>query len=204
MAERGTGPGRGDGPEPVDEDAAWAAIVAGYDEEAPDGGEDGAGRAPLSEGAGDGPAHRAAGGPTGTASGTADTPGTPDTPGSAAGSGPVAPVNRPLGSGITVHPVGIGPRDWSTPEPPGGDDDHFVPPEPPPLPEVDTTTKFAWLAVLGGPLLLLLTVVLQWDMTWWILTLGIGGFLGGFATLVARMNDDDGDDYDDPGRGAVV
>jgi hypothetical protein len=39
-------------------------------------------------------------------------------------------------------------------------------------------------------------------MTWWLSTLGIGGFLGGFATLVTRMKDDDEDD--DPGRGAVV
>ncbi len=76
-------------------------------------------------------------------------------------------------------------------------------PEPPPLPEADTTTRFAWVAVLGGPLLLLLAVLLDWDMTWWLTTLGVGGFLGGFATLVVRMNDGD-EDEDDPGRGAVV
>jgi hypothetical protein len=45
-------------------------------------------------------------------------------------------------------------------------------------------------------------VLLGWDMTWWLATLGIGGFLGGFATLVMRMRTDDEDD--DPGRGAVV
>ena len=53
-------------------------------------------------------------------------------------------------------------------------------------------------------MLLLLAVLLQWDMTWWLTTLGIGGFLGGFATLVARMRDGDDEDDDDPGRGAVV
>ncbi len=83
------------------------------------------------------------------------------------------------------------------------DEGHFVPPEPPPLPAADTTAKFAWLGVLGGPALLLLAVLLGWDMTWWLTTLGIGGFLGGFATLVSRMKDDD-EDLDDPGRGAVV
>lgn len=70
---------------------------------------------------------------------------------------------------------------------------------------MDTTAKFAWLAVVGGPVLLLLAVLLQWEMTWWLTTLGIGGFLGGFATLVARMSPHDDDDDDDyPGRGAVV
>ena len=89
---------------------------------------------------------------------------------------------------------GSGPRDWSAggDEPDGrgpetDDEGHFVPPEPPPLPESDPTTRFAWLAVLGGPLLLIFTVLFQQDMTWWIATLGVGGFLGGFATLVARM-----------------
>lgn len=51
--------------------------------------------------------------------------------------------------------------------------------------------------------MLLLTILLGWDMTWWLATVGIGGFLGGFATLVARMKTDD-EDEDDPGRGAVV
>lgn len=102
-----------------------------------------------------------------------------------------------------------GPRDYSPAEPedaPGGSEEgHFVPPEPPPLPDADTTTKFAWLAVVGGPVLMLLAVLLRWDMTWWLTTLCVGGFLGGFATLVGRMkHDDDDDGFDDPGRGAVV
>jgi hypothetical protein len=113
----------------------------------------------------------------------------------------------PLGGSISFAP-GVGPRDYTVPEPSEEDFDeddegHFVPPEPPPLPAADTTAKFAWLAVIGGPVLLLLAVVLGWDMTWWLTTLGIGGFLGGFATLVMRMNPGDDED-DDPGRGAVV
>jgi hypothetical protein len=78
-----------------------------------------------------------------------------------------------------------------------------VPPEPPPLPEGDTTAKFAWLGLLGGPVLLLLAVLFGWEMTWWLTTLSIGGFLGGAATLVVRMRPGDEDD-DEPGRGAVV
>jgi hypothetical protein len=118
----------------------------------------------------------------------------------------------PLGSSVSFAP-GVGPRDHSLPEPAAesagerddGDDDegHFVPPEPPPLPAADPTAKFAWLGVLGGPVLLLLAVLLGWEMTWWLTTVGIGGFLGGFATLVVRMKPDD-EDGDDPGRGAVV
>ncbi|MEU9594331.1 hypothetical protein ACGF7W_04030 [Streptomyces sp. NPDC048219] len=183
----GPGPGEERAPEeqsvPFDEDAAWAAIVAGYGEEPPDP----PGAKPFKsvedlallepETNDDGPE--------------------PERPASA----------RPLGSSVAFAP-GVGPRDHSLAEPSdddlGKDDEgHFVPPEPPPLPEGDTTAKFAWLGVIGGPVLLLLAVVLGWDMTWWLKTLGIGGFLGGFATLVMRMRTGDEDD-DDPGRGAVV
>ncbi|MEU1669187.1 hypothetical protein ABZ547_37550 [Streptomyces sparsogenes] len=125
------------------------------------------------------------------------------------GTGPaaVAGTDRPVGSFIVYAP-GVGPRDWEPAEPSDDDFDetdegHFVPPEPPPLPESDTTARFAWLGVLGGPLLLLGVVLFQVELTWWITTLGVGGFLGGFTTLVLRMKDDDEED-DDPGRGAVV
>ncbi|GAB2955002.1 hypothetical protein [Streptomyces heilongjiangensis] len=201
----GSGAASGDTPGeeqqvPFDEDAAWRAIVAGFGEEPPDP----PGAKPFrsvedlalleadpEEGEGsDAPA-----------AGAAD------------GAGPAAP--KPLGSSVAFAPgVGSGPRDYTVPDPVGedtGEDDdedddgegHFVPPEPPPLPEADATAKFAWLGVVGGPVLLLLAVLLGWDMTWWLTTLGIGGFLGGFATLVMRMKNDDEDD-DDPGRGAVV
>ncbi|MER0245974.1 hypothetical protein AAHZ94_29165 [Streptomyces sp. HSW2009] len=114
---------------------------------------------------------------------------------------------RPLGSSVIFAP-GVGPRDWTPDEPSDDDFDesdegHFVPPDPP-LPHADTTARFAWLAVLGGPLLLLIMVVLRQEITWWIATLGVGGFLGGFATLVMRMRNDEDEEDDDPGRGAVV
>ncbi|EMF55472.1 hypothetical protein [Streptomyces bottropensis] len=203
-ASSGEPPGGSAGEEqhvPFDEDAAWRAIVAGFGTEPPD--------------------------PPGTkpfrsvedlALLEAEPEDAEDkSPDAADAAGPAAP--RPLGSSVAFAPgVGAGPRDYSVPDPVGedpGDPDsddededgdgegHFVPPEPPPLPEADATAKFAWLGVIGGPVLLLLAVLLGWEMTWWLTTLGIGGFLGGFATLVMRMNaDDEGDD--DPGRGAVV
>ncbi|BFO20797.1 hypothetical protein SHKM778_71850 [Streptomyces sp. KM77-8] len=115
---------------------------------------------------------------------------------------------KPLGGSVSFAPGVGGPRDYSMPEPSDDDLDetdegHFVPPEPPPLPDTDITSRFAWLGVLGGPLLLLLAILLGWEMSWWLTTLCIGGFLGGFVTLVMRMRTDDEDD-EDPGRGAVV
>nr|WP_245769327.1 hypothetical protein [Streptomyces indicus] len=173
-------------PAPLDEDAAWAAIVAGYGEQPADppgakpfkSVEDLAGLVAEAE-----EAEKERGGPARTGS------------------------DKPVAGSLVFAP-GVGPRDYDVAEASEDDLDesdegHFVPPEPPPLPEADTTAKFAWLAVIGGPVLLLLAVLFGWPMTWWLTTLGIGGFLGGFATLVMRMGDGDEDD-DDPGRGAVV
>ncbi|MFE2101141.1 hypothetical protein [Streptomyces sp. PTD9-10] len=169
---------------PFDEDAAWRAIVAGYGDEPPDP----PGSRPFRP-----VEDLALPEPEPPAEGTA-------------GSEEPRPA-KPLGSSISFAP-GVGPRDHTPPEPSEDDFDeddegHFVPPEPPPLPTADTTARFAWLGVLGGPVLLLVAVLLGWEMTWWLTTAGIGGFLGGFATLVMRMKtDDDGDD--EPGHGAVV
>ncbi|MEU0672662.1 hypothetical protein ABZ330_07170 [Streptomyces sp. NPDC006172] len=236
---------RGEQDVPFDEEAAWAAIVAGYGEEPADPpgakpfkpiedlalpdtepNDDGA-----AAGSGAGPWAGSKAGPVSVADPGAPVtdPGAPVTdpgadadavpekgtdPGPAAGSGSGSGDDsgdgpaKPLGSSISFAP-GVGPRDYSLSEPSDDDFDeddegHFVPPEPPPLPTADTTARFAWLGVLGGPVLLLLAVLLGWEMTWWLTTVGIGGFLGGFATLVMRMNPGDDEDDGDPGRGAVV
>ncbi|MFB7279493.1 hypothetical protein ACFCZV_20450 [Streptomyces hydrogenans] len=211
-------------PQPIDEEAAWAAIVAGYGEEPAD--PPGARpyrpienlRLPEPEELEAREARAASGSdvPKPDKTRREPAPAEPDPePGDDGGPADGGPgdAGPALGSSITFAPgvrPGGGPRDYSVAEPeegPGGaDEGHFVPPEPPPLPEADTTTKFAWLAVVGGPVLMLLAVLLRWDMTWWLTTLCVGGFLGGFVTLVARMkgDDEDGDGYDDPGRGAVV
>lgn len=229
-------------PQPIDEDAAWAAIVAGYGEEPadppgakpfksvedlallesdrnrsepspPKDKEPGTTKADL------GPVNRSEAVP----GAKPDTAGADADGGADAGPEGVAEPDRErepdakpdkpsLGSSIVFAPGvgGGGPRDYVTREPKDddlddgedGEEGHFVPPEPPPLPEADVTAKFAWLAVIGGPVLMLLAVLLQWEMTWWLTTVCIGGFLGGFVTLVARMQQDEEDD--DPGRGAVV
>ncbi|WP_327298116.1 hypothetical protein [Streptomyces sp. NBC_01197] len=183
-------------PQPIDEEAVWAAIVAGYGEEPADP----AGTKPfksvedlalLEDGV------------------NADRTREPETgkPDPDAAPDPASGTGRPLGSSVVFAPGVGGPRDHSLAQPSdddldASDEGHFVQPDPD-LPEADVTAKFAWLAVVGGPVLLILAVVLGWDMTWWLATLGIGGFLGGFAALVMRMGPGD-DDEDDPGRGAVV
>ncbi|MDL5201089.1 hypothetical protein [Streptomyces sp. ALI-76-A] len=198
-----------------DEDAAWAAIVAGYGEEPPDppgakpfkSVED---LALLETETNDSGPREAGDTLEATEPRTTKETKAPEETKAAEREVPVEEKPaKPLGGSVAFAP-GVGPRDYSLPEPadeeaeaPEDDDEgHFVPPEPPPLPTGDTTAKFAWLGVLGGPVLILLAVLLGWEMTWWLTTLGIGGFLGGFATLVMRMRPDDEDD--DPGRGAVV
>ncbi|MEV5128504.1 hypothetical protein AB0K49_37790 [Streptomyces decoyicus] len=194
--------------DPLDEEAAWAEIVAGYgdqpsfaagdgdgkDEPAGSDGRKDTGQDEAGDGKGD---DRKAGDSTADDGKAGD---------SKTGAGKDESA-RP-GSFVVFAP-GVGPRNWTAAE--ASDDDfdetdegHFTPPEPPPLPEADVTTKFAWLAVIGGPMLLVAMVLLQQPVTWWITVLGIGGFLGGFATLVARMKKDDEDDDDLPGSGAVV
>ncbi|MEW2520451.1 hypothetical protein [Actinacidiphila alni] len=192
---------------PLDEEAAWAALVAGYDDEP----EPGATQVwPDSENVPE--PRRGAGATKGTGNGTADGsadasgdgPGDPDADPGAEPDGKA--VSRPPLPGsnrsIVIHPVIQGPRDFELAD--DDEDAHFVPPEPPPLPDADVTTKFAWIAVLGGPLLLIVFVLLQIELTWWAITVGVGGFLGGFGTLVARMRTGEDEDDDLPGGGAVV
>ncbi|MGW3042767.1 hypothetical protein ACWC9T_22610 [Kitasatospora sp. NPDC001159] len=106
-------------------------------------------------------------------------------------------------SGRPVLPAAAsGPRDFELAE--ETDEGHYVPPEPPPLPAADVTAKFAWLAVLGGPALLLVDAVVWREISGWPAWVGITAFLGGFVTLVARMKDRDEDEPEDPDHGAVV
>ncbi len=81
------------------------------------------------------------------------------------------------------------------------EEDGFVPPPPPPLPKPEPYKLLAWVGVVGGPALLLLAVLLNITLPSWVSVLAVGGFIGGFLTLVATM--DNGDD-DDSGNGAVV
>lgn len=85
----------------------------------------------------------------------------------------------------------------------GDDDDHFIPPPPPPLPRTDPVTKWAWLALFGGPAYLLLAAMFGWDVPGWAAFGAVASFVGGFVTLVVRMGDDPPRDSG-PDDGAVV
>ncbi|KAB2354020.1 hypothetical protein [Actinomadura montaniterrae] len=95
----------------------------------------------------------------------------------------------------------IRPADEAPEFPPDDDDEgHYIPPPPPPLPSADPLTKGAWIALIGGPVYLLVTVILDWEVPGWAAFLAVAAFIGGFVTLVLRM----GDEPRDPDDGAVV
>jgi hypothetical protein len=86
---------------------------------------------------------------------------------------------------------------------PASDDDdegHFVPPPPPPMPKPDAMTRLAWVALLGGPLYLVASVFLRWQVPSWAAFTAVAAFIGGFVALVLRMGDEPPEDDD----GAVV
>ncbi len=80
--------------------------------------------------------------------------------------------------------------------------ERFVPEPPPPLPRLEPWQQLAWVGLIGGPVLLLAAVLFSIQLPTWVTMLSVGGFIGGFVTLVATM--DDRVDPDDPDHGAVV
>jgi hypothetical protein len=79
----------------------------------------------------------------------------------------------------------------------------FIPPEPPPLPHLAPAQQLAWVGLAGGPLLLLIAAVFAVTLPVWLSLAAVIGFVGGFLTLVAMMEDRHSDDGDS-GDGAVV
>jgi len=107
-----------------------------------------------------------------------------------------------------LPPAGFGElRDALAPEPAtpydAGREDHFVPPPPPPLPVPDTLGRFAWAAVIGGPLFLVISALFSLDVSGRPGFLALAASMGGFVTLVARMKDRPDSDLGDD-DGAVV
>ncbi|HET7328057.1 MAG TPA: hypothetical protein VFJ14_12325 [Nocardioidaceae bacterium] len=78
---------------------------------------------------------------------------------------------------------------------------HFVPPVPPPvLPPRDLVSRLAWGGLVGGPLLVLVAVVIGLGLPTEVLMLCLLGFVAGLVTLIVRMRDRG----DDAGDGAVL
>ncbi|MEU6035150.1 hypothetical protein ABZ801_07050 [Actinomadura sp. NPDC047616] len=156
-----------------DEDAIWAEIVAGFDT----GPEDGTTPWPEQEDIRD------------------ERAGPPAEPGEGDDRTGRLPRARVIKAADVTEPAAGG---SAAPSP--DDEGHFVPPPPPPLPNPDPLTKGAWAALVGGPLYLLVTVVMDWQVPGWAAFLAVAAFIGGFVTLVLRM----GDEPRDPDDGAVV
>lgn len=107
------------------------------------------------------------------------------------------------GASASSYDEPVVPTDWAPrPDSPVEEVERFVPPDPPPLPRGDLVGWLAWTAVIGGPLFLLLASQVWTDIGRIWIMLAVLAFIGGFAAIVARLpnsrNDDDTDD------GAVV
>lgn len=185
----------------VDIDAAWAQIIARWDEEAP--GRDG-------EPAGDGSHDQ-----TGRDEGPHRATSTRDTT-EPAGTEWTRPARRDPAHRADPEPYDYerdqvrfdvprpGPRDVDPHGPSffdgigASDEEHYEPPPPPPLPRIGLISAIAWIGAVGGPLFLLFCA-LFWRHAPSIVVAGaVAVFAGGFVTLVLRMSDHDKDD------GAVV
>ncbi len=83
------------------------------------------------------------------------------------------------------------------------DEDRFVPPQPPPLPHLSAADQLSWLALIGGPAILVAAAVFSLVLPSWVTLIAALGFIGGFVSLVVRM-DRGSDRYDDPDNGAQV
>jgi hypothetical protein len=87
-------------------------------------------------------------------------------------------------------------------EPPASPEERYLPPPPPPVPRGTPLRRFAWAAVIGAPLVVLLCVLLSYRLEGWVGLLVVGAFVAGLVTLFATLDDtpDDGGSDD----GAVV
>jgi hypothetical protein len=195
-------------PAVLDEERAWAELIAGYDMEpsssvgrwpaqedidperergarAEDA--DGAEDADAAEGGQGGEGHRRHEPSTAGGGAGADTP---------PGDGEEASDNASKGRRDPVTSASAP----AAARPDGPAEERYVPPPPPPLPRLDNVTKLAWLGLAGGPVLLLLAAVAGLTVPSWLAFLAVAGFVGGFLVLVARMKGGPPDNDD----GAIV
>lgn len=82
------------------------------------------------------------------------------------------------------------------------EDDRYIPPPPPPLPRLDSVAKGAWVAVIGGPLYLLIATILGWQVSGVAALAAVAAFIGGFTVMIFRMGD--GSSRGDGDNGAVL
>jgi hypothetical protein len=103
---------------------------------------------------------------------------------------------RPVDRTRVVRPAGD-PRSY-TPAEEG--DDRYVPDPLPPPAKLDSVSKAALVAVIGGPgYLLIASVLLHWPISATAAFVAVAAFIGGFVTLVVKLGDRQRRDDDDDG-----
>ncbi|MBF5082094.1 hypothetical protein [Quadrisphaera sp. INWT6] len=202
------------GPDGVDVDAAWAQIMAHWNEPAVDPGT----RSPARPGR-----HRRAGHEGGEPPAGPQVPPhelrrrRTDRPADRPSDRPMAPPAAqgpssapPPQSPPPAAPSSRAPRTEGgrpgLPDGRGGTEsdplaeEHYVPPEPPPLPRGSWRTWLPWVGVLGVPLFFVVVVVLRPSLPSEVVLVAVLGFVAGFLTLVLRLPDHRDDDGDDGAR----
>jgi hypothetical protein len=213
-----SGPGDIDGEVSGDE-AAWRDLIAHFDD--PAGPEISEAPWPASENVTD-PARdpaRDSGSTTGTGTGTGlhdsvggagqapapevaggagQAPAADETAGHGERPSDMAGIFIPLDRTRVVRHAG-GPRSYSPPED-EDEDERYVPPPLPPPGKLDSVSKGAWLAVVGGPAYLVIAgLFLHWSISATAAFIAIAAFVGGFVTLVVKLGDHPRRDDDDDG-----
>ena len=180
-------PSPGDSGVPLDEEAAWRAIVENYGERA-------VLEPPTRE------THRPAPGHSGVERAQDERSAPSLDPGHST-EPPIAPSRRAadvpgdrLGDSLGDS-LGDAGRTSSS------DHEHFVPPDPPPLPKPTPARRLAWSGLFVPPVLMLLAVVFAWTFPMWFSLALVASFVGGFVFLVVTMPNGEGEDSDD---GAVL
>jgi len=113
----------------------------------------------------------------------------------------VSPRPRPSGAYFPVdgarviRPAGD-PRSYTPPE---EDDERYVPAPLPPPASLDPVSKTAIVAVIAGPVYLLLGFLLSWQTSPTAAAVAVAAFIGGFVTLVVKRGDRSRRDDDDDG-----
>jgi hypothetical protein len=104
---------------------------------------------------------------------------------------------RPADRTRVVRPAGD-PRSYTPPD--EDDDERYVPAPLPPPAKLDSVSKAALVAVIGGPgYLLIASVFLHWTVSAAAAFVAVAAFIGGFVTLVVKLGDRSRRDDDDDG-----
>ena len=106
--------------------------------------------------------------------------------------------------GEPQHPENPPVEDPQPDDPQPNDDGHYVPPAPPPLPRPVGVVGAAWVALLGGPIVLLVATVLGWELPTVVTAACVLGFVGGLVFLIAQLDDGSRDGPDGWDNGAQV